>query len=170
MSYIGYEIKKQNLWSVLILSSMLIFLSAHFIYYLNITIHDFPNHLLTTIFCITEIIILILAIFQNKKERILSFLISITSIIIFSILTFNNNINYKTTINLEEYGIIIDNTWTITTTNNNISTAKINNNKIEIHFKKKDANTIILKDNKGTTYKFLISADKNKNIDIVEDN
>ncbi|MEE3343789.1 MAG: hypothetical protein VZS44_06845 [Bacilli bacterium] len=70
MGFIGYYIKKDKWWGLLILSPILIFLGFHFSRYLSETIFSFPRHLLTTIFCLVTLIIYPLYLFNNKKNKV----------------------------------------------------------------------------------------------------
>ena len=74
MGYIGYYIKKKNIWSLLILSPMFIMLSCFGIEYLSQAVNNFPNHLLSSVFCFAVIVIVTLGIFDKPKPRITSFL------------------------------------------------------------------------------------------------
>ena len=69
MGFIGYYMKKDKWWGLLILSSMLLLTAEEYAGYLSKTMFSFPRHLLTTIFCISMLIIYPLAIFKNKKIK-----------------------------------------------------------------------------------------------------
>lgn len=71
MGYIGYYIKKGNIWSFLILTPILIVLTDEGLSLLRGVINNF--HFLTFVFCFFEILILIMNIFDKRKWRILSF-------------------------------------------------------------------------------------------------
>ena len=106
MGYIGYYIKKNNILSVIILLPMLVFLSYLGFSYLNAAFDSFPQHLLSCILCFSFIIIIVLNIFDKLKLRIISFILTIITIIVFSIL--NNGIvnpNYEVVRSLEQYEI-----------------------------------------------------------------
>ena len=76
MAWIGWYTRKNNIPAVLILSPMLILLISHFLSYIRM------QHILSVIFCFVEFMILIFAIFKEKKHRILAVIVSITAEII----------------------------------------------------------------------------------------
>ena len=76
MGFIGYYMKKDKWWGLLILAPMLLFTAVEYSGYLSRTMFSFPRHLLTTIFCMGALIIYPLAIFENKKIKITGVVIS----------------------------------------------------------------------------------------------
>ena len=86
MGFIGYYMKKDKWWGILILGPMLLFLGMEYSQYLSETIFSFPRHLLTTIFCAATLIIYPLAIFKNKFAKYSGLVVSILIIIGLSIL------------------------------------------------------------------------------------
>ena len=76
MGFIGYYMKKDKWWGLLILVPMLLLTAEECAGYLSKTIFSFPRHLLTTIFCISTLIIYPLAIFNNKKVKTVGVVIS----------------------------------------------------------------------------------------------
>ena len=113
MGFVGYYMKKDKWWGLLILLPMLIFVGAEYSKYLSDTMFSFPRHILTTIFCFTTLIIYPLAIFENKKIKIAGVVISSLIIVGMTILTLLNPPVYKTTIlvNGGNMGITFDNTY-----------------------------------------------------------
>ncbi|MBR3523631.1 MAG: hypothetical protein IKN87_02990 [Bacilli bacterium] len=83
MGFIGYYMKKDKWYGLVILTPMLLFLGIQFSLYLSETVFSFPFHILTTIFCVVTLIIYPLFIFNNKKIRITGTIIS--SIIIVAV-------------------------------------------------------------------------------------
>ena len=73
MAWIGWYTRKNNIPAVLILSPMLILLIDHSLSYVR------KQHILSAIFCLVEVMILIFAIFKEKKHRILAIIISIAA-------------------------------------------------------------------------------------------
>ena len=55
MGFIGYFMKKDNWWGLVILTPMLIFLGVHYSGFLGETLYYFPHHLLSTLFCIVTL-------------------------------------------------------------------------------------------------------------------
>ena len=98
MGFIGYYMKKDKWWGLLILVPMLIFLGIHYSGFLAETIFSFPNHLLSALFCIATIIIYPIFIFNNKKIKYIGLIISLIIIISMTFISLANRIIYKTTI------------------------------------------------------------------------
>ena len=83
MGFVGYYMKKDKWWGLLILIPMLLLTGEECAGYLSKTMFSFPRHLLTTIFCLSALIIYPLAIFNNKKIRITG--VATSSIIIIAL-------------------------------------------------------------------------------------
>ena len=98
MGFIGYYMKKDKLWGLLILTPILFFLGYHYSTYLSETIFSFPRHFLTTIFCLATLIIYPLYIFKNKTVRIVGIVISSIIIIVMTILSLSKPNVYSTDI------------------------------------------------------------------------
>lgn len=69
MGYVGYYMKKDKWWGLLILAPMLGLLGIHYVRFLSETRSFFPHHLLSTLFCAATMIIYPLFIFGEKKVR-----------------------------------------------------------------------------------------------------
>ena len=78
-AFIGWFIKKDNIWSGLILSVMLSLLALLGVGYAKNAITSFPDHLLSAIYCFICIPVLIFGVLKNKKARILAGLISVAA-------------------------------------------------------------------------------------------
>ena len=98
MGYIGYYMKKDKWWGLLILTPILVLLSKEYGTYLSKTMFSFPRHILTTIFCFTTLIIYPIAIFKNKKIKLTGLLISTILIIVISTICVLNPPIYETDI------------------------------------------------------------------------
>ena len=105
MGFIGYYMKKDKWWGLLILTPILILLGEEFGGYLSKVIFSFPRHLLTTVFCLVTLIIYPLVIFKNKKIKLIGGIISAIIIVVMTILCFVNPPVYSTEIlvNGEKY-------------------------------------------------------------------
>lgn len=99
MGFIGYYMKKDKWYGVLILSLMSLFLGYGSYYtYLSEMLFSFPHHLLTILFCLATLILYPICIFNNKKNKIVSLIINILIIIILTILSFSNRKIYNATL------------------------------------------------------------------------
>jgi len=117
MGYVGYYMKKDKWWGLLILVPMLLFLGYHYKQFLTETISFFPQHLITTIFCLITLIIYPLYIFDNKKIKIIGLSISIIIILLATIYSFSSGRNtYNTSLLIsggEMAGIEYDDTYKV---------------------------------------------------------
>ena len=98
MGFIGYFMKKDKWWGLLILAPILLLLSYHYALFLSKDIYFFPHHLLSTIFCAVTLLIYPVFIFDNKKIRITGAILSILIIIGMTVYTFFNRNIYSTTV------------------------------------------------------------------------
>lgn len=98
MGFVGYYIKRDKWWGILILTPILLLLGYHYYSYLRETIYNFPYHLLSTLFCFITLLLYSICIFNNKKVKIAGVTISILIILVMSVMAFTNKIVYKTSI------------------------------------------------------------------------
>ena len=105
MGFIGYYMKKDKWWGLLILTPIMILLGFEYSRYLSMTMFFFPKHLLTSLFCVITLIIYPLAIFKNKKVRIAGEVINVIIIILMSVICLLNPPRYSTELfsNGDEY-------------------------------------------------------------------
>jgi len=85
MAFVGYYMKKDKWWGLLILGPMLLFLGYHYFSFFGEAVHFFPNHLLSAIFCAVTMIIYPLFIFKDKRIRTAGLVISIVLILAASV-------------------------------------------------------------------------------------
>ncbi len=76
MGFVGYYMRKEKWWSLLILVPMLAFVGYHYVNFLREAVSFFPNHLLSAVFCAATVIIYPLFIFSEKKLRVIGVVIS----------------------------------------------------------------------------------------------
>lgn len=76
MGFVGYYMKKEKWWSLLILVPMLAFVGYHYMNFLKEVMSFFPNHLLSAVFCAVTTVIYPLFIFSEKKLRVIGVVIS----------------------------------------------------------------------------------------------
>lgn len=116
MGYVGWYMRKNKWWSILILFPMLLFLGQHYGTYLTEVISFFPNHLLSTIFCLATMIIYPLYVFDDKKIKRAALIISIV-IIIFctALVAVNGPVSYHTDLLISDTDITpdFDDTYTV---------------------------------------------------------
>ncbi len=113
MGFIGYYMKKDKWWGLIILTPMLLFLGVQYIGYFSKAMFSFPRHLLTVIFCIVTLVIYPLAIFNNKKIKITGLIISILIIISGAIICFVKPPVYSTDILADSEELYFDDTYKV---------------------------------------------------------
>ena len=113
MGFIGYYMKKDKWWGLIILTPMLLFLGVQYIGYFSKAMFSFPRHLLTVIFCIVTLVIYPLAIFNNKKIKITGLIISILIIIAGAIICFVEPPVYSTDILADSEELYFDDTYKV---------------------------------------------------------
>ena len=113
MGFIGYYMKKDKWWGLLILLPMLLLVGEEGMGYFSKTMFSFPRHLLTTIFCIVTIIIYPLAIFNDKKIKRVGVIMSGIIVILLVILSILNPPVYSTIIMANGDTYHFDNTYKV---------------------------------------------------------
>lgn len=113
MGFVGYFMKKDKWWGLLILTPILLLLGEEYAGYLSKTMFSFPRHLLTAVFCFATLIIYPMVIFKNKKVKIAGIVISCIIIVATTILTLLNPPIYHTSFVSSdgEDGMKFDNTY-----------------------------------------------------------
>ena len=155
MGFIGYYMKKDEWWGLLILAPILVLLGEHYSTYLSKTMFSFPYHLLTTIFCLVTLIIYPIAIFNNKKNKVVGIVISILIILVMTGLALSKPAVYNTTIfvNGEEHKF--DNTYKVYLTDESFGKVyivfekNIDDYMVNAEFKKAGKAELVLESPKG---------------------
>ena len=114
MGYIGNYLKKDKWWGLFILIPVILFVGYHYEQFLRETISFFPNHILSTIFCASSMIIYSLYIFKDKKIKYICLVITIIILLFMSIVAIKSGSNYyNTTILISggETGFDFDDTY-----------------------------------------------------------
>ena len=114
MGFIGYYMKKDKWYSVVILAPMLLFVGYHYMGFANEAYSFFPNHLYSSIFCIATLIIYPLFIYKNKKNKYIALSISIIIILVTSIIAFATPKSfYNTTVLSNSETVPFDDTYSV---------------------------------------------------------
>ncbi len=77
MGFIGYYLKRDKWWGLLILTPVLLLVGLHYANFLNSVIICFPHHLLSTAFCAATMLLYPAIIFENKKLKLTGEAISV---------------------------------------------------------------------------------------------
>ena len=117
MGYIGWYMKKEQWWSLLILVPMLLFVGFHYTGFLRYCYSFFPYRLLSTLFCAATMLIYPWFIFQNEKLRKTGVIISAALITLLTVYTFTGGKQtfYKTTVmvNNGSMGVEFDDSYSV---------------------------------------------------------
>ena len=170
MGFIGYYMKKDQWWGLLILTPMLIFLGIHYSGFLGQTIYNFPYHLLSALFCIATMLIYPIAIFDNKKVKIAGVAISILIIVVMTIISLTDKNVYRTTVltNGGETGAVFDDSYRVYLEDDKFGTVYITYEEgiedymVNAEFIKTGKTNIILEDSNGNQEVFEIEIKDNR--------
>ena len=118
MAFVGWYMKKNKWWSLMILVPMLFFLGYHYYGFIGEAVHFFPNHLLSAIFCAVTMLVYPLCIFDNKKLRTVGAVISIVILIAATAYSFMDGRTHAYDTQLlasdgETAGVEYDDTYTV---------------------------------------------------------
>ena len=155
MGFIGYYMKKDEWWGLLILAPILVFLGEHYSTYLSKTMFSFPYHLLTTLFCLITLIIYPIAIFNNKKNKVVGIVISILIIIVMTGFALSKPSVYNTTIFVNGENYKFDDTYKVYLTDESFGKVyivfekNIDDYMVNAEFKKAGKAELVLESPKG---------------------
>lgn len=170
MGFIGWYMKKDKWWGLLILAPMLVLLGYHFGQYLEMTIFSFSKHILTTMFCAITMILYLLVIFKDKVIKIVGIITGIIILIVFSFLTLQQPKGYDTDIltNGGSDGAIFDNSYKVYFADESFGTVDIrfveqglNDWVVHAIFNKAGNTEVILESPSGEKTVFDIKVDRN---------
>ena len=175
-AFIGWFIKKNNILAGIILSVMLVLLVYMGTGYLNTAIYNFPNHLLSAVYCFAIVPVMIYGIFSDKKAIITASAISMVAAAVFLIMTFGvQHVRMSANIFLDEEKYDINSSWSVSVENEKISSARIEKrfenaerDGLLMDFYEYGENKVTLKDEEGIEHHVIVSYDKDGHIDINE--
>jgi hypothetical protein len=96
MGFIGYYMKKNKWWGLLILLPMLVLTAYCFSGYLSKLLFAFPRYLLIVLFCVAALLVYPVAIFSGKKLRAAGLAISAALLVAVCVLCFLDPPVYST--------------------------------------------------------------------------
>lgn len=175
MGFIGWYIKKDKWWGLLILAPILVLLGYHYSGFLSQTIYRFPYHLLSTIFCVATLLIYPIAIFRSKKIKLAGTIISVVIIIASTVFALIGKTVYNTTIlvNGGEAGAVFDDNYKASLEDESFGKVYIvynealNDYVVNAEFKKAGKTNIILEDVSGNREVYEIDV-KSDTYDIIK--
>lgn len=98
MGFVGYFMKKDKWWGLIILIPMLYLTASSYYRYLRYFFFYCPKYILIVVFCVFAMIICPLGIFKNKKICLVGVSISCVLIVAMTYLSFKNPMVYHTEI------------------------------------------------------------------------
>lgn len=127
MGFIGYFMKKNKWWGILILTPILIFLGDHYCTFLKETIYHFPYHLLSAVFCLVTLLLYSVCVFEDKKIRNISLVISVVIIVVASAWAFTHRAVYETWVMSSggDCGVIFDDSFSVRLKDDRLGTVSI---------------------------------------------
>ena len=174
-AFIGWHIKRNDLLSGLILSVMLVLLALQGVSYLKDTAENFPQHLISTLFCFGQIPLYIWGILQNNKARAAALGICLAALVFFGWQTWSGpRMDQMQLVELDTEKYPIDENWTVRTEDESISTAELVELDgpvwyLRLHLFSEDTNTVILTDGEGREYTFTVRYEENWGIRILDE-
>ena len=111
MGYIGYFIKKDKWYGLLILLPIMLLLGNGLTSTIIIIKYSFPKHIINTIFVVASFIIYPLALFNNKKIKIIGLIINIIIMILFGLKPMLKPSTYNTTFKCSDEKLVYDDTY-----------------------------------------------------------
>ncbi len=113
MGFVGYYLKQNKWWGLLILTPVLLLLGFQYAIFLGKTLFFPPHHLLSMVFCFATLLLYPIAVFDNKKVRTAGVIISAVIIAAASFYAFVNRTTYETTalVNGGSAGAVFDDSY-----------------------------------------------------------
>ena len=162
---LGWLVKKDNILSAIILSVMLVLLVLLGMGYFRDLQKNFPNHLISTIFCFGQVLLLIFGIFSRLSTRLTALGISIAAVIVCIIMVpAKSEFDAYAYFTLDKSTYSLDESWTIQPGEGNISTAQLLSNEdgsydMVVHVQGNKPMVFILSNDKGGEYKITLEFD-----------
>ncbi|MBR4177897.1 MAG: hypothetical protein IKR57_00945 [Bacilli bacterium] len=113
MGYIGYYIKKEKWYGLLILFPIMLLLGFGLSSSITNVKYSFPKHLINTLFIIASFIVYPLALFKNKKIKYFGLITSVIIMLIFGIKPMLTPSTYETNFKCSDENFIYDDTYKV---------------------------------------------------------
>lgn len=169
MGLIGYYMKKDKWWGILILTPVLLLLGFHYYTYFRETVFYFPFHLLSTIFCLITLLLYPFCIFNDKKIKSIGAAVSIIILLIMSVMALTHRMEYDTIllVNNGSYEVSFDENCKVSLDNDHLGKVYIAYNEnledyvVNAEFTKAGETNLILEDAKGnqTVFDLTVESD-----------
>lgn len=113
MGYVGYYLKKDKWWGLLIMMPIWLLLGAHMNVFMGEVIGFFPNHLFSLIFCLVTMYTYIFWIFGHKRERWIGMVVCTVIVATCIVLNLGTRKTYNTTILCSSEELSFDDSYTV---------------------------------------------------------
>ena len=176
MGFVGYFMRKNKWWSLLILVPILFFVGYHYWSFLLETLSYFPRHLLSALFCAATLVIYPLFVFAAKRLRTIGLILSLVIIAAATVLAVTGERSVYNTVllvNNGSQGVQFDGSYEASLEDESFGEVTIEfNENIQDHmvkagFRKTGETKLILKAPDGTERVFRIDVHKSS-VDIAE--
>lgn len=110
MGYIGWMMKQEKWWALLILAPVLLFVGFHYESFLSSTISFFPKKLLSTVFCAATLILYPLCIFKDKLLKRVGLCIALVILLVMTAVAVGNQKSFYDAILFTDgsYGVTLE--------------------------------------------------------------
>lgn len=110
MGYIGWMMKRERWWALLILAPVLLFVGFHYESFLSSTLSFFPKKLLSTVFCAATMILYPLCIFRDKLLKRLGLCIALVILLVMTVVACGNQKSFYDAILFTDgsYGVTLE--------------------------------------------------------------
>lgn len=174
MGYLGYYLKKDKWYSVLLLLGVLSLSLPNIGFPISGLFYNFPHHLIYLIMIVVCSIIYPLAIFNNKVNKYVSLGIIVITLCIFAIINILGDKGYDTTIKCSNDEYRFDNTYKVSLDDSKMGDVdityldSIEDYCVHANFKKAGDTKLVIESPDGEKKVFKISVGKNT-YDFIED-
>lgn len=170
MGFIGYYIKKDKWWGLLILTPMMGIVGIYYAGFLSEVITCFPYHLLSAVFCAVTVLLYPAVAFENKNIKRVGLLIAVVILTAASVagVIYKHEFYSTDILQSSESGeVIFDDSYTASLENEAygkvsiVYSDKLNSYKIHADFKRPGTTKLILRspEGKDTVYNLTIKKD-----------
>ena len=166
MGYIGYYIKKDKWYSLLILVPLLLLLGSGINAAITNFKYGFPKHIINLLFIITSFIMYPILLFNDKKIKFTGLIISIAIMLFFGIGPMINSSTYDTTVKCSDENIVFDDTYKAYLEDDSYGTLNISYNKdievycIDASFRKQGDTKVVIENPSGNKQSYDINIGK----------
>ena len=166
---LAWYVKKDTLWSALILSAATGFIGAVMAAAGSTVFWSFPGELIRTVFCLLEILVFIFVLLKNKKGRLLCGIITLVVVAAVGYVRLGGTIG---SIGAERYRasyeLPVGHTWEIQSTDGHVGNVEVMEGSLEILANRYSYETVILVDEQGETLELYMTYDPGNGLEIQE--